>query len=137
MAVEFMDLLGEPELDLGHSKKVLFSSDHFHTWIHGDYPGTKGPMHSHTADQVFYCVQGQCTSQSPERESKDSNPGQMVLIHKGHHYQLHNTGEVYLVLMGRRAEAAGKPRFGTKGEEVGDNDYALKNPDEIRLPQMG
>ena len=26
MAVEFMDLLGEPELEIGHAKKVLFSS---------------------------------------------------------------------------------------------------------------
>ena len=137
MAVEFMDLLGEPKLDIGHSKKVLFSSDHFHTWIHGDYPGTKGPMHSHTADQVFYCVQGQCTFHFQDRDSQAINPGQMVLIPKGHHYQLHNTWDVYLVLMCSRAEAAGKPRFGTKGEEVGDNDYALKNPDEIRLPQMG
>ncbi len=45
MAAEFIDLLNLPELDIGHSKKVLFSSDHFHTWVHGDYPGTKGPMH--------------------------------------------------------------------------------------------
>lgn len=53
MAVEFLDLLDEPELALGDSKKVLFSSDHFHTWVHSDYPGTKGPMHKHTADQFF------------------------------------------------------------------------------------
>ncbi|MEE8563206.1 MAG: cupin domain-containing protein, partial [Alphaproteobacteria bacterium] len=92
MAVEFMDLLGEPELEIGHAKKVLFSSDHFHTWIHGDYPGTKGPMHSHTADQIFYCVQGQCTFHFHDRDSQAINPGQMVLIPKGHHYQLDNTG---------------------------------------------
>src|SRR5262245_47511890 len=61
MPAEFIDLLSQPELDIGHSKKVLFSSDHFHTWVHGDYPGTKGPMHKHTADQQFYCVQGECT----------------------------------------------------------------------------
>ena len=100
MAVQFMDLLEEPELQIGHSKKVLFSSDHFHTWIHGDYPGTKGPMHSHTADQIFYCVQGQCTFHFPDRESQAINPGQMVLIPKGHHYQLDNTGDEYLILMG-------------------------------------
>ena len=38
MAAEFIDILKEPELDIGHSKKVLFTSDHFHTWVHGDYP---------------------------------------------------------------------------------------------------
>ena len=42
MAAEFINLLKLPELDIGHSKKVLFTSDHFHTWVHGDYPGTKG-----------------------------------------------------------------------------------------------
>ena len=56
MAAEFIDLLNLPDLDIGHSKTVLFTSDHFHTWVHGDYPGTKGPMHKHTADQQFYCV---------------------------------------------------------------------------------
>ena len=42
MPAEFIDLLDLPELDIGHSKKVLFTSDHFHTWVHGDYPGTSG-----------------------------------------------------------------------------------------------
>jgi len=70
MAAEFIDILKEPELDIGHSKKVLFTSDHFHTWVHGDYPGTKGPMHKHTADQQFYCVQGQCTFHFPDAPSR-------------------------------------------------------------------
>ena len=38
MPAEFIDILKMEELDIGHSKKVLFSSDHFHTWVHGDYP---------------------------------------------------------------------------------------------------
>ena len=41
MTAEFIDVLEMEELDIGHSKKVLFTSDHFHTWVHGDYPGTK------------------------------------------------------------------------------------------------
>jgi hypothetical protein len=56
MPAAFINLLDLPELEIGHSKKVLFTSDHFHTWVHGDYPETKGPMHKHTADQQFYCV---------------------------------------------------------------------------------
>ena len=31
MAAKFIDLLQLPELDIGHSKKVLFTSDHFHS----------------------------------------------------------------------------------------------------------
>ena len=45
MPAEFLDILKMEQLEIGHSKKVLFSSDHFHTWVHGDYPGSKGPMH--------------------------------------------------------------------------------------------
>jgi len=38
-----------------------------------------------------------------------------------------------MILMGSRAEPAGKARYGVKGEEVGDNDYAVKNPDKIKV----
>lgn len=137
MAVQFFDLLKEEELEIGHSKKVIFSSDHFHTWVHGDCPGTKGPMHSHTADQIFYCVQGQCTFHFPDGSSRAIDPGQLVLIPKGHHYQLDNTGDEYMILLGGRAEPAGKPRFGTKGQEVGENDFAEKHRDQIRVPEKG
>jgi quercetin dioxygenase-like cupin family protein len=49
--------LNLPELDIGHGKKVLFTSDHFHTWVTA-ITGNQGPMHKHTADQQFYCVKG-------------------------------------------------------------------------------
>ena len=138
MPVQFIDLLKKQKLEIGNSKEVFFSSDHFHTWIHGDYPGTKGPMHSHSADEIFYCVKGQCTFNFLDRESQAINPGQMVLIPKGRHYQLDNTGDEYLILLGSRGESSGKARFGIKGEKIGKNDYALKNPKKIRLiPENG
>jgi len=102
MPAEFIDILKMEELDIGHSKKVLFSSDHFHTWVHGDYPGTKGPMHKHTADQQFYCVQGQCTFHFPDAPSRALNPGMLVTIPAGQLYQLDNTGNEYMILLGAR-----------------------------------
>ncbi len=36
MAAEFIDLLNLPELDIGHSKKVLFSSDQTYAGSAGD-----------------------------------------------------------------------------------------------------
>lgn len=134
MGVEFLNLLEEPELEIGHSKKVLFSSDQFHTWVHGDYPGTKGPMHKHTADQFFYCVQGQCTFHFPDGTSRAINCGELAVIPKGHLYQLDNTGDEYMILLGARAEPAGNKRFGTKGEEVGENDFAIRHRDKIKVP---
>lgn len=134
MAVQFLDLLKEPELEIGHSKKVLFSSDQFHTWVHGDYPGTKGPMHKHTADQFFYCVQGQCTFHFPDGSSRVIGPGQLMVVPKAHFYQLDNTGDEYMILLGARAEPAGKPRRGTDDRVLGENDYAIKHRDKIKIP---
>jgi mannose-6-phosphate isomerase-like protein (cupin superfamily) len=133
MPVQFIDVLKEPELELGHSKKVLFSSEQFHTWIHGDYPGTKGPMHKHTADQFFFCAQGQCTFHFPDGSSRAIGPGQMMLIPKGHLYQLDNTGDEYMILLGARAEPAGNPRFGKRNEKVAGNTYALDHRDKIEV----
>jgi len=98
MAAEFIDILNLPELDIGHSKKVLFTSDQFHTWVHGDYPGTKGPMHKHTADQQFYCVKGECTFHFPDAASRKLAPGMLVTIPAGQLYQLDNTGDEYMIL---------------------------------------
>jgi mannose-6-phosphate isomerase-like protein (cupin superfamily) len=135
MPAEFIDLLSQPELDIGHSKRVLFSSDHFHTWVHGDYPGTKGPMHKHTADQQFYCVQGECTFHFPDGSARKLTPGMLVIIPAGQLYQLDNTGDEYMILLGARAEAAGKPRFAGNDHVVTGNDHALKNLDKIKAPE--
>lgn len=110
MNAEFVDLNIHPVLS-GHStKEVLYNSDGYHVWIHGDHPGKKGPMHRHTADQIFYCLQGECTFRFPNGESEKLKPGMVVTIPRGQLYQLDNTGSEYLVMLGSRAEAAGKPR---------------------------
>ncbi len=134
MTIQYLDILKEPELEIGDSKKVLFSSDSFHTWIHGDYPGTKGPMHKHTADQFFFCMQGECTFHFPDGSTRSVGVGQMALIPAGDFYQLDNTGDEYMLLLGARAEPAGNPRYGVTDELVGANTYALDNPDKIQGP---
>ncbi|MFT5540412.1 MAG: mannose-6-phosphate isomerase-like protein (cupin superfamily) [Alphaproteobacteria bacterium] len=134
MAVQFRDLIEAPELEVGHSKDVLFSSDQFHTWVHGDYPGTKGPMHKHTADQFFYCVQGQCTFHFPDGELKAINPGQLMVIPKDHLYQLDNTGDEYMILLGARAEPSGNKRYSATDKVVPGNSSALKDRDKSKAP---
>ena len=52
-----------------------------------------GPMHKHTADQLFYCVQGECTYHFPNGDTEVLGPGMVVTIPKGQLYQLHNTGQ--------------------------------------------
>jgi mannose-6-phosphate isomerase-like protein (cupin superfamily) len=135
MAAEFIDIANLSELDIGHSKKVLFTSEHFHTWIHGDYPGTKGPMHKHTADQQFYCIRGECTFHFPDAAPRALTPGMLVTIPAGQLYQLDNTGAEYMLLLGARAEPAGNPRFSVTDKLVGHGDFAKKNLDKIKAPQ--
>lgn len=110
MEAQFADVKNQPPL-AGHStKEVLFSSDNYHVWVHVDEPGKQGPMHKHTADQLFYCAQGECTFHFPNGESEKLMPGMVVIIPKGQLYQLHNTGAEHMILLGSRAEAHGKAR---------------------------
>lgn len=131
MTVQFADVVGQKKLKLGHSKRVLIRTPDFHVWVHADEPGTKGPMHTHTADETFYCLQGECTftlkEASGKRYKRKLTPGMIVMIPKGDFYQLHKTGDDYLVLLGTRGETDKLPRFGKAGETVGHNLWALEN----------
>ncbi|MGH6770749.1 MAG: cupin domain-containing protein [Xanthobacteraceae bacterium] len=127
MAVTFHNLEKLKKLPLGHSKKVLADTEDSHVWIHGDYPGTQGPMHRHTADEIFYCVQGECTFTLEKGRRKALKPGMVVFIPKGDYYKLENTGTEYLILLGMRSEPSKLARFGAKGEVTGANTWALEN----------
>jgi len=131
MTVTFHDLVKFRKLPLGHSKKVLADTSDSHIWIHGDDPGTKGPMHRHTADEIFYCVQGECTFTLKGGRRKRLKRGMVVFIPKNDYYQLENTGREYMILLGMRSEPSKLPRFGKKGETVGDNTWAFENRDAI------
>ena len=127
MAVTFHDLRKLKKLPLGHSKKVLADTKDSHIWIHGDDPGTQGPVHRHTADEIFYCVQGECTFTLSGKRREKLKPGMVVFIAKGDYYQLENTGKDYRILLGMRSEPSTLARFGAKGEMVGDNTWAFEN----------
>jgi mannose-6-phosphate isomerase-like protein (cupin superfamily) len=118
MNATFFDLTNFPPLT-GHStKKVLSNSEGFHVWVHIDEPGKTGPMHKHTADQLFYCVQGECTFRFPNNEAVALRPGMLVTIPAGQFYQLHNSGSEKLILLGSRGESAGKERRSETGAVV-------------------
>jgi mannose-6-phosphate isomerase-like protein (cupin superfamily) len=135
MTVTFHNLRRLKTLPLGHSKHVLADTDDSHVWIHGDYPGTQGPMHRHTADEIFYCVQGECTFTLANGRRAKLKPGMVVFIPKGDYYKLENTGTEYLILLGMRSEPSKLARFGTKGEVTGANTWALENRAVIKARQ--
>jgi mannose-6-phosphate isomerase-like protein (cupin superfamily) len=55
-------------------------------------------------------VRGECTIHFPNGESEKLRTGMVVTIPKEQLYQLHNTGSEDMILLGTRAEAAGKAR---------------------------
>ncbi len=118
---KFTDVLNYPMLSRGHTKKVLHDGDNFHVWIHGDEPTTKGVIHKHTADEIFYCLQGECTFHFTDGPDQKLTPGCVVVVPKGQFYQLDNTGKDYMILLGSRAEKAGNPSLGIKNEVVTQN----------------
>jgi mannose-6-phosphate isomerase-like protein (cupin superfamily) len=119
MEALFVDIKDQPPLT-GHSTKgTLFSSDDYHVWVHIDAePGKKGPMHKHSADEIFYCVQGECTIHFPNGDSEKLKPGMVVVIPKDQLYQLHNTGRDNMVLLGSRGEGQGKARHSERDKVI-------------------
>jgi mannose-6-phosphate isomerase-like protein (cupin superfamily) len=119
MEALFVDIANQPPLT-GHSTKgTLFTSDDYHVWVHIDAePGKKGPMHKHSADEIFYCVQGECTIHFPNGDSEKLKPGMLVVIPKDQFYQLHNTGSDNMILLGSRGEGQGRARHNEGGKVI-------------------
>jgi mannose-6-phosphate isomerase-like protein (cupin superfamily) len=118
MTVELFDVLNAPEIPKDGRKKVLFNSDRYQVWIHGEWPGneTANHMHKHSADEMFYCLRGACVFHLPDGSKKELTPGKMVVIPKGDLYRIENTGGGYLALLGTRAESDGMQRWDAAGK---------------------
>lgn len=127
MTIKVIDPITHPKKSSakGAGKMILHDSPNFHCWIHGpDKPGEKGPMHKHTADQIFVCVQGEATYNFPSQPSATLKPGMMIVIEKGDFYQIENKGSVDALLVGGRCEPGAKPRFSEKGDIVTEKNIA-------------
>lgn len=96
--IELNELATRP----GPRRKVMMNGPKFHTWLHVYKPGDKDEMHSHNADQTFYCIEGECTMHFPDHPSQVLKPEMIALIPGGSFYQLENTGEGRLMMIGSR-----------------------------------
>lgn len=105
--VDLMELGGEngaaAPKDRQRSRTILMNGPDFHTWINVYKPTEMDEMHCHNADQTFYCVTGECTLHYPDTADEVLRPGMIALMPGGQFYQLHNTGEEDLILLGSRA----------------------------------
>jgi mannose-6-phosphate isomerase-like protein (cupin superfamily) len=128
MAWKVIDLPNLPSLEHEGGKRILYSSDSFHMWLHTDDPGTiRGEIlndgtqeyHRHYADEMFYCLQGELTIRFSEPEGVEVVPsGSFVVVPAGQLYSLENTSSETMILLGSRAEAHDIPRAGDNGEPI-------------------
>ena len=108
MAVKIVDL---HEVAAEGKRKVLFDTPKFSTWVHVySTPKKKMDMHAHNYDESFYLLEGECTMHFPDQEKVVMKPGMVAMIPGGSFYQLENSGDDPMVLMGNRA--------GTKRERL-------------------
>lgn len=102
MAIEILDL-AEVARQEG-KRKVIFNTPRLHAWVHVyPKPGDKDDMHCHNADQTFYVIDGECTMHFPDGAKAVMKPGIAAMIQGGSFYQLENTGNGPMVLMGNRS----------------------------------
>ena len=102
MAIEVFDLLSIARAE--GKRKRIFNTSRLHAWVNV-YPktGDKDDMHCHNADQTFCVLEGECTMHFPDGGKAVLRPGMVATIQGGSFYQLENTGNIPMVLMGNRS----------------------------------
>jgi len=119
MAIKIIDPLA---IGLETKKRTkVFNSRKAHAWVHYyARPGDHDELHCHNADQVFMCIDGQCTMNFPDGGKAVLNPGMAALINGGSFYQLENTGDGPMIMMGYRTgpEEQAKTIDYQTGEEI-------------------
>jgi len=101
MAIKIID-----PLDIGKTEKQrtkVFNSRKAHAWVHYyPQPGDHDELHCHNADQLFLCLEGECTMTFPDGGKAVLGHGMAALINGGSFYQLENTGTGPMIMMGYR-----------------------------------
>jgi mannose-6-phosphate isomerase-like protein (cupin superfamily) len=78
-------------------------------------------MHCHNQDQTFYVIDGQCTMHFPDGGKAVLEPGMMATITGGSFYQLENSGDGPMIMIGNRSgsqEGTKKIDYETRKEIV-------------------
>lgn len=85
-------------------RTVVMNTRKLHAWVHYyPTPGDHDEMHCHNEDQVFTVFEGQCTMSFPDGGKAVLDPGMSALITGGSFYQLENTGNGAMIMMGHRS----------------------------------
>ena len=100
-----IEIINPKEIALKEKKRtVVMNTRKLHAWVHYyPNPGDHDELHCHNEDQVFTCFEGECTMRFPDGGSAVLKPGMAALIIGGSFYQLENTGNGHMILMGHRS----------------------------------
>ena len=104
MPIEIID----PRQHARHDKRrtELLLTRRLHSWLlRYPEPGNREKMHCHNADETFVCIEGECTMSFPDGGKAMLAIGMAALIPGGHFYEIENTGDGPLILMGTRSGA--------------------------------
>ncbi|MDF2119782.1 cupin domain-containing protein [Roseiarcaceae bacterium H3SJ34-1] len=85
-------------------RTIVMNTRKLHAWVHYyPNPGDHDELHCHNEDQVFMCIDGECTMRFPDGNASVLKPGMAALITGGSFYQLVNSGDKPMILMGQRS----------------------------------
>jgi len=102
MAIKVMNVIQRAHETM--KREIIHNTSKMHTWIHVYVkPGDIDDMHCSSEDQTFYVVEGQCTMHFPGGEKAVMIPGMIALIQGGDFFQLENTGDGPMILLGNRS----------------------------------
>jgi len=142
MSWKVVDVNNLPTREKPGGKRILYSSEGFHMWLHTDPPDVvRGKVdehgvqefHKHYADEMFFCVQGELTIRFQDPDGVEVvKPGSFVVVPANQLYSLENTSDEIMILLGSRAEAHDVPRSGDQGQpiEMGAHVWAVDQTED-------
>ena len=102
MAIEVIDTIEVANRE--KKRTVVMNTRKLHSWVHYyPKPGDHDELHCHNEDQTFMCLDGECTMRFPDGSEAVLKPHMAALITGGSFYQLVNSGDGPMILMGTRS----------------------------------
>lgn len=102
MAIKVIDPIEIANTNKDRTK--VFNTRRMHAWVHYyPRPGDHDTLHCHNADQMFICLEGQCMMSFQDGSRSVLDPGMAALIQGGSFYQLENSGDGPMIMMGTRS----------------------------------
>lgn len=88
----------------------LMGTENFRVWLNVYMPGegTNG-LHYHNTDETFTVIEGAGVIEHRDGSTTKVEKGSVVLLPAKYYYNIKNTGDTVMALLGNRAEGFGGP----------------------------